>query len=411
MVRLLAVALLVVSSHAHAGGAPSLTPEQERERAAQDQRQSRFERAWKAQGSKAIPTLVTIACGDDPVALDLMTNAARALAERGAEGVHALLQYRGACRVREVLLADLYCSAAGPYRDPVAPQKAELARWAQLIADDTQAQHVLAVKTLGAVLERRGMAACDVKIYEPMIPKLIEVLGRLPHRGHEDLAGTFRLSATPRDEVVIHAVAQSATPEGVAVLRSVYDRADLRTRVVVIEALARSRAAGAAATPQVLHFVGLTRDDEARVLGLSALAAFEAPLDEAGQAQVAPVVSELLGRIKPRTTSLPLDQDGWAIAGSTEGLRALLRSPIAHGSPAQQVLFRALAVSLSSLLRTQVAQKLLSAEAALSAAQRRCAQDTLKPPPVSAPLRELPANSEPASLSATFSPPASCAKE
>ncbi|MDP1830098.1 MAG: hypothetical protein Q8L48_42940 [Archangium sp.] len=406
----LVLGLLIVSWHALAGGPPSLTPEQERERDAQDRRQSRFERAWKAQGSKAIPTLVTIACGDDPVALDLMTNAARALAERGAEGVRALLQYKGACRVREVLLADLYCGAAGPYRDPLGPQKEALARWAQVIADDTHPQHVLAVKTLGAVLARRGLAACDVKLYEPMLPKLMEVLRRLPHRGHDDLAGTFRLSAAPRDELVIHAVAQSADPEGVALLRSVYDGAELRTKVVVIEALARSRAAGAAAIPQVLHFISLTSDDQARVLGLRALAGFEAPLDEAGQAQLAPVVSELVARLKPRTASLPLDQDGWAIAGSTDGLRVLLRSTIARGSPAQQVLFRALAASLSSLLRTQVAQKLLSDEAALSAAQRKCAQDTLVPPPPSAPLRELPANSEPASLTVSFSPPSSCAK-
>jgi hypothetical protein len=140
-----------------------------------------------------------------------------------------------------------------------------------------------------------------------MLPRLLKVLRRLPMRGFDNVAGTHRRSAGPRDELVIHALAQSGEAEAVAsCARS--RAADLQTKLVL-------------AVPEVLDFIALTKDDEARVLGLGAAERFNARLDAAGLAVVALLVGELLARLTSRSAALVGEQDGWASLGVGQGCR------------------------------------------------------------------------------------------
>jgi hypothetical protein len=414
----LALAFVLVSSGTFAGGGPRLTPEQQRDRAEQDKREARFQATWKQQGARAVPALVAIACGNDPNARDVVQLAARTLAEHGAAAARALYRYAPQCshRIttadvtttvgvsREELIASIYCEMAGVSHEPEAADRSELVRWASDLADESKPQHGLAVKTLAELLARGGLGACDPKLFDPMLPTLLERLRQLPTRGFENVVGTHRHTAGPRDELVIQAVAQSGAPEGIELLRWLYAQADLRTRLTVIEALSRAGPRGARATPDVLHFLQLTKDDEARVLGLRALERFGAPLGAAELAVVAPLVGELMSRIKPREAFPGGTQDGWALLGVEAGMRVLNRSVVARGTPAQVVLLAALAAPIANHLREAAAAKLLADEATLSATQRACARDTLSgPPPTST---EVVANAFGPEIS--FKPPATC---
>lgn len=422
--RTLSLTLMVlVASVAHAGGGPTRTAAEERDRELQERREAAQERAWQSQGKRAIPKLVAIACGND--ALDLVDNAADALASHGASAARALYGYARPCGrylpayasrlgvAREELLASTYCAMAGRYEAPSPENAKELARWASVLADPEHKSHALAVDALVEVLTRPP-DACDPKIFEPMLPGLTEIVATMPRTDHEHIAGTHRMSASvPRIEAAIGALGAARNEAATRTLAHLYDSADLRTKVIVVDALARSGPAGAAALPQTLAFLRLTRDDEARFTAVRALEAFEIALVAKDADVVADALVDLLASVTAPGGALAPNHNAWANLATTDAVRLLANANVAPASSAYRYLERSLAVPIAHHVREAAVRKLFVNHAAISPATLKCAMDTVAPQPHTPPTTSMVQNEPPVANAfggapVSFTPPASC---
>ncbi len=151
--------LLFIATPVSAGAPPGYHEDPRRERA-----HAAVLSSWDALGTRAIPRMLRIACGDAPTAAEFVSDAEYLLSNYGVHAIDAIYAYRGRCDnelgyPRTRLLSNTYARMVEDRSRPPDVVAAELARWATIVVDSGNRRHTLAREALVDLLGQPSRAA------------------------------------------------------------------------------------------------------------------------------------------------------------------------------------------------------------------------------------------------------------